>query len=399
MNKLLWDSISDIAEINPETTNSKWSGREILYIDIASVGCGVFNSKPELVLYDEAPSRARRVVKHGDILISTVRPNRRSMIQILNPAENTVASTGFALLRPKRIEDSDYLFGIICNKKFTLELEMLAYGAAYPAVSTDDICRPFVYLPEEKERDRISNLLRPISKFNQSRLTEIIQEYISALFRSWFIDFDPVKAKEEGKLPYGMDEEISALFPNSFEDSKFGPIPTGWKYMPVGDVTEIVYGKNLPTSKLIENGFPVFGANGIIGYYDSFMYSDEQVLVSCRGEASGAVSITTPNCFITNNSLIIERKYKPMSSNYLFQILSFSDLDAYVTGSAQPQMTINNLKQLKILVPTDDLLLTFEEKVRSMALQSGILEEQSRFLTKTKDALLSRLMSGELSVS
>ena len=78
---------------------------------------------------------------------------------VLNPVENTVASTGFALLRPKRIEDSDYLFGIICNKQFTLELEMLAYGAAYPAISTDDICNISVYVPNEDERDRISRLL------------------------------------------------------------------------------------------------------------------------------------------------------------------------------------------------------------------------------------------------
>ena len=61
-----------------------------------------------------------------------------------------------------------------------------------------------------------------------SQNSQILREISSVLFRSWFIDFDPVKAKVEGKLPYGMDEETAALFPDSFEDLEFGLIPTGW---------------------------------------------------------------------------------------------------------------------------------------------------------------------------
>ena len=82
MNNSVWGSISDIAEINPESTNSSWKGREILYIDISSVGFGTFKSEPEPMLFNEAPSRARRIVRHGDVLISTVRPNRRSMVPV-----------------------------------------------------------------------------------------------------------------------------------------------------------------------------------------------------------------------------------------------------------------------------------------------------------------------------
>ncbi len=66
------------------------------------------------------------------------------------------------------------------------------------------------------------------------------------MFRSWFIDFDPVKAKSEGRLPYGMDEETAALFPDSFEDSDFGPIPKGWKIGKLSDIATITMGTSPP---------------------------------------------------------------------------------------------------------------------------------------------------------
>ena len=69
-------------------------------------------------------------------------------------------------------------------------------------------------------------------------VSQKISEIISALLRSWFIDFNPVKAKAEGKTPYGMDEETAALFPNSFEYSELGSIPTGWKVVNYENVCE-----------------------------------------------------------------------------------------------------------------------------------------------------------------
>ena len=140
--------LSNMFEVNPESTNSSFNNQEISYIDIASVGFGFLKSKPERMCYDDAPSRARRVVRQGDILISTVRPKRKSLIYIQKPLANTVASTGFAQLRAKNKNFSYFLLALVTNPQFTLELEMVAYGAAYPAVSTRDICSvPFALPP------------------------------------------------------------------------------------------------------------------------------------------------------------------------------------------------------------------------------------------------------------
>jgi len=413
-----WGSISDIAKINPEITNSNWNGREIRYIDIASVGNGVFNSKPEMMLYDEAPSRARRVVKHGDVLISTVRPNRRSMIQILNPEENTVASTGFALLRPKRIEDSDYLFGIVNNKQFTLEIEMLAYGAAYPAVSPQDICRPSVYLPEESERDRVSKLLRPITTLNQSNYPAVLLEYISTLFRSWFIDFNPVKAKLEGKLPYGMDDETAALFSDSFENTNHGKIPKEWAWGTLLDISRIWTGGTPRTSEATywDGDIPwVSGAD--LSSNELFAFDSARTVTSLGVEKSSTKVLPIGTVMITARGTVGATKITavPMAMSqtsfgfkakqgisdalvYLASQETIRQLRSFAYGAVFDTFTQSTIKLTKIAIAPPEVLQAFCKIIDPLFEQMKNFAKLRSELEATRDALLPRLMSGEFGV-
>lgn len=83
-------------------------------------------------------------------------------------------------------------------------------------------------------------------------------------------------------------------------------LPTGWITVSLCDIGTLKYGKGLPTSKLLPTGFPVFGANGIIGHFNEFMYEDEQILISCRGANTGTINVSPRQCFVTNNSLVFE---------------------------------------------------------------------------------------------
>jgi len=83
-------------------------------------------------------------------------------------------------------------------------------------------------------------------------------------------------------------------------------LPNSWVMVKLGEISEIKYGKGLPTKQLKGFGYPVYGANGIIGYYDEFSYEDQQLLISCRGAKSGTINFSPKNCFITNNSLIVD---------------------------------------------------------------------------------------------
>jgi type I restriction enzyme, S subunit len=126
--------LAEIAEVNAESIRATTAPEEIHYIDIASVSTGSINSI-EAMSFESAPSRARRVVRHGDIIWSTVRPNRRSFSLIIDPAENLIASTGFAVLSARAVPWS-YLYQATTTEDFTSYLVNHASGAAYPAVNS-----------------------------------------------------------------------------------------------------------------------------------------------------------------------------------------------------------------------------------------------------------------------
>jgi type I restriction enzyme S subunit len=135
--------LEDVAELNQESLPSSFEG-EIEYIDISSVTPGMIN---ETTTYDfhEAPSRARRVVRHGDIIWSCVRPNRRSYAVVWQPPSNLIASTGFAVITPKIVPA--FLYQAITTDDFVGYLENHARGAAYPAVVAGDFERAEIVVP------------------------------------------------------------------------------------------------------------------------------------------------------------------------------------------------------------------------------------------------------------
>jgi type I restriction enzyme S subunit len=130
-------------------------------------------------------------------------------------------------------------------------------------------------------------------------------------------------------------------------------LPNGWVKARLKELVNIKYGKNLPTKLLTSDGkYQVFGANGIIGFHNEYLYDEEQVLVSCRGANSGAINFSPSKCFITNNSLILELSdnFQDMKK-FLYYALHAADKSMLVTGTAQPQVTIENAAILEIRIP------------------------------------------------
>ncbi len=117
-------------------------------------------------------------------------------------------------------------------------------GTAVPHISAGQIGL-FRYLrPSIEEQRAIASVLRTLDdkiELNR-RMNETLEALARAIFTSWFVDFDPVRAKAEGRQPIGMDAETAALFPDCFVDSPLGPIPSGWQVMPIGDAVTVLGG-------------------------------------------------------------------------------------------------------------------------------------------------------------
>ena len=117
------------------------------------------------------------------------------------------------------------------------------------------------------------------------------------------------------------------------------------------ELADIKYGKGIPTSEILKDGlYSVYGSNGIIGYLNNYTFKEHKIAISCRGNSSGIIHLTDENSTITSNSLVLD--FKNFDYTYYFFLeFMYKGLYEYKTGSAQPQITIDNLKILNLQVP------------------------------------------------
>ncbi len=154
-------SLSEIAQVNVLTISEKDENAVIKYVDISSVGTGRINDTTTYVLKD-APGRAKRLVQHGDIVFSTVRPENRSYALILFPASNLVFSTGFAVITPNQPFYSSFIYCSISTDAFITEIANKAKGAAYPQVGFDDLMETTLTVPSEEVLMKFHRMAEPI---------------------------------------------------------------------------------------------------------------------------------------------------------------------------------------------------------------------------------------------
>lgn len=173
-----------------------------------------------------------------------------------------------------------------------------------------------------------------------------------------------------------------------------------WLEVELGEAFNITYGKGLSTKDLLKEGYPVYGANGVIGFYSNYKYEERQVLISCRGAASGKINISPEKCFITNNSLIVESSSDFISKEYLYFILSGANRSKIVTGSAQPQVTINNANPLIIKLAPLPIQRAIVSKIEALFsdLDNGIanFKKAQEQLKIYRQAVLKKAFEGEL---
>ncbi|WP_424765333.1 restriction endonuclease subunit S [Necropsobacter rosorum] len=284
----------------------------------------------------------------------------------------------------------------------------------------------YTTLPDVVTQKEIVNKLNLLSSKIElnTQINQTLEQIAQAIFKSWFIDFDPVHTKAaslargetehqanlavmaviSGKSTAELDRlqteeperfemlyKVAEAFPSGVDESG---LPWGWEYQYLKDVSKIVYGKGLPKNQLSDSGYPVFGANGIIGFYEKYLYEKPQILVGCRGTV-GQVSLSLPYSYITSNSLVIEYEKSDFSIYFLEISLKNTDLRELSSGSVQPQITIQSMNTLQILTPTDKVHKFYSDMVKPIYDKIYENNQQSNTLSKVRDELLPKLLNGE----
>ena len=295
-----------------------------------------------------------------------------------------------------------------CDTRFlfywmqAFDFAQIREGSGQPYISDRVLKAQLVGLPPLPEQRAIAHILGTLDdkiELNR-RMSETLEQMARALFKAWFVDFEPVRAKMDGRwrrgesLP-GMPAHLYDLFPDRLVASELGKIPEGWEVGRLGALAEIQGGKQLPTDDCQPSGmFPVYGANGIMGYTNRATH-DGFVIAFGRVGTCGSVHWTYSGAWINNNASSVVPKWWP---EYVLQAMLEADFEDMRTGSVQPFIPTSSLASLQLLRAPDKVLDAFSRIVRTIRLKQQALQHQSRTLAALRDALLPKLIRGEIRV-
>jgi type I restriction enzyme S subunit len=251
-------------------------------------------------------------------------------------------------------------------------------------------------IPEQRAIARILGALDDKIDLNR-RMNDTLQAVARAIFKSWFVDFDPVRAKAEGRQPAGMDEETAALFPDAFQDSPLGKIPKRWNVRGFGEVIELAYGKALKEADRRVGPIPVYGSNGRVGWHDEKLVDGPGIIVGRKGNP-GIVTWSPTAFFAIDTTFYVIPKGPVQSMHYLFHAIRLQDLKSLGADSAVPGLNRNIVYMNSILVPPPGVLASFDINVRNLYNKIHANDEETRTLAAVRDALLPKLLSGAIRV-
>jgi len=291
--------------------------------------------------------------------------------------------------------DYRYLFFQLLHARS--RLKSLATGAAQQNLSgvlIKSLRFPFPPLSEQRAIAHILGTLDDKIELNR-RMNEILEAIARALFKSWFIDFDPVRAKSEGR-DSGLPEHLAHLFPDSFEDSELGEVPEGWGVVPLDHIASIQGGKQLPTEDcLLKGPYPVYGANGLMGFAHRATHDGFVIAFGRVGAYCGSIHWVYGGAWINNNASSVVPRSWP---EYVLQAMLAMDFEPMRTGSAQPFIANRSLAGLRVLRPTGGVLDAYCREVHRLRLRQVHSWDNSGVLTAARDTLLPQLISGGLRV-
>jgi len=401
--------LGQVININLENLGKNYPFETIKYVDISSVGEGIISDLEEIKV-ETAPSRARRIVRSNNTIISTVRPQNRSFYYFKDTPENIIASTGFAVLSPREdLINGRYLFYVISDKNFTSYLANHEKGSAYPAITTDVIFNKEIILPPLQTQKRIASILSAYDDLIENNLKRIklLEETAQNIYKEWFVNF---------------------RFPN-YENTPFNQetgLPEGWEVKKIEDceikIGDGNYSAKYPKSEdFIESGIPFFSTRemneGRLKTNGVKRISEEQhftltkghlkggdVILSTRGSIGKVVYVDYEfeDCNINAQLVLFRCDNINFYSKFLYYQLSmpqtFLRLINVGTGTAQPQLPIKTLKYFELLIASPKLQQSFDNVVKSNMEQISILSKQNEKLKEARDILLPRLMNRTIEV-
>ncbi len=303
----------------------------------------------------------------------------------------------------------------------TLDFHAYSDKAAVPGVNRNHLHEAFAQIPDLDTQLNIAEVLGALDdRITLLRETNATLEAIAqALFKSWFVDFDPVRAKLEGRAPEGMDEATAALFPDGFEESELGLVPKGWRLGTLANLAEFQNGYAFKSKDWVDVGHPVVKIGdvkpGIIDFsgcsfvtpettsrLDRFRLKRGDLLVGMTGYVgeTGLVAEVEPAAYLNQRVGRITTASGMQDGGFVYCLVRHADFKAYAEaqsqGSAQANVSGSALLNYGSIWPSADVYSKFNELMHPILEAILSYHEHAQTLATLRDTLLPRLISGAL---
>ncbi len=390
-----WDlkTIDDVVFINPESLNNA-TNKELLinYIDIESVKTGKILGTKDYT-FGEAPSRARRIVKFDDVIVSTVRPNLKAVATVKENIENLVCSTGFAVLRNKDNLCSKFLYQYALSDIFTSQLVNKTVGSNYPAVNTSDIKGTYIIVPPLKEQEKIAEILSTVD--SQIDDTEKLIE-------------------KSNELKKGLMKKLltKGIGHSEFKKTEVGEIPASWEVKKFKDVSKINQGLQIAIEERFkeksDNRLPYITIQYINDknnkdneFYienasESVICTEDEILMTRTGNTGQVV--TNEHGVFHNNFFKIDFDRKVLDKDYLVYYLKSRAIQSlimrYAGTTTIPDLKHSDFYRIPVVLPSiyeqksmSKILTTLDKEINEYKIKKEKLEE-------LKKGLMQQLLTG-----
>ena len=275
-------------------------------------------------------------------------------------------------------------------------------------------------IPPANERREIYSVIGALDdRIALLRETNATLEAIAqALFKSWFVDFDPVRAnaarvaaegQQAGATPAASQPDtrvdpqaqralllpdLAALFPDTFEDTELGPVPKGWRVGKLEDLLVLQRGFDLPASERTPGDYPIIAASGPSGTHSTAMAKAPGV-VTGRSGVLGRVFLELEDYWPLNTTLWV-KEFRAATPCYAYEVLRLLDFASFNAGSAVPTLNRNHIHSLPYLIPPKECIASFEAFTMPLQTRVRANQKQAQTLATLRDTLLPRLISGQL---
>jgi len=355
------------------------------------------------------PSRKRKPngltkFQNGDTLFAKITPclENGKICQVQGLEDNIgVGSTEFFVFRGKEnVSDSDFVHYLL--KWYPLKKyaeKNMSGSAGHQRVPVDCLHSLKLLLPSYEENKRIGALLSvlDIKIQNLQKQNQTLEKIAQTLFKHWFVDFN---FPDENGKPYKD-------YGGEMVGSELGEIPKNWDAKIVEDIVLNLDNKRIPLSSRQRDDkagkYPYYGASGIVDFIDEYIFEGDHILFSEDGEnlrsRKQPIVFLVGNKFWVNNHAHILRGKKKIYFYFIYLFLSSIDVSHIITGAVQPKINKTNLHSIELACPDDTVVIIFDRIVTPLFNKIKNNKKQIEAMTKTRDTLLPKLMSGKIRVS